>query len=541
MNSEVLGLINLLKKGPRKSLSIDFGQAFVKVVYMEYGRGGFKLLNYDLKKIISSESNKPQVIDFIANFLKTNSILIKDVYLTISDPESLIIKHLMLPVVPKEEILKAAKWQLKEEVHFDLETSTIDWQIAGEYTDDEGAKRNGIMFVLADTKVISKYLSIVTECGLNPIGITTGPFNYCHVLRYFKESFPIQAILDIGYSDTNLCIYKNNKLAFVRRLPFSSERLTRSLTSTLVSDKGKMELTYEEAEHLKNTFGIPEGESLVYKDNITASHIISLIRPLLEGLARELRRSFDYFTVNLKENIPSVLYITGGGANLRNLDKYLNRELNINVSKLCLPDEVNTQTLAKEKLDEDRNQIINAIGAILKGSSEINLLPPEFKTQKIEFIEKIFLRLAAFTVTVVFLFSLSVVRFQVGDYKNRLKNAKMNLETVREIQALKQKVDTREDLINKIQRNKVPVNGLLKLISFKISRNIILDELILDEASHNLILKGTISVSSDMAGSVLAKFMADMKSSPFFKEVGLLSSQKIDLGESFEIKCELIH
>jgi hypothetical protein len=50
---------------------------------------------------------------------------------------------------------------------------------------------------------------------------------------------------------------------------------------------------------------------------------------------RELRFSFSYFSATFDRDQPEILYITGGGANLRNLDAYLARELKLRVS--CLP------------------------------------------------------------------------------------------------------------------------------------------------------------------------------------------------------------
>jgi type IV pilus assembly protein PilM len=534
-------LAEIFKKRTKGFLSIDFGQSVTKIAYMKSAGDGFKLLNYDLKNILSTEKKREETVDFINNFLKTNTILEKEVYITISDLDSVIIKSLILPVLPKGEILQAAKWQLKEDVPFDLEGALFNWQIVKEYTDQEGTKKNGIIFVVIKVETIDKYLSISHECKLNPEVITIGPFNYANLLRYSEENLQTQAILDMGYKDATLSIYKNNKLNFVRRLAFSSDRLTQSLTSTLVSDRGKIELSYEEAEDVKVTFGIPLDETSVLKDNIQAIQVISLMRPLLETLVRELRFSFDYFTSNFNEESPLTLYITGGGANLKNLDRYLHKELNINVSKLPLPGFINTQALEKEKLNKDQSQIISALGAMLAGPQAINLAPEEIKMQKLELIEKASLRLISFTVGAIFLLSLFIVRFQIGIYKNRLRDAQAYLQTMGEIKVLGQRVNPLENLVYTIQKDKVPTDGLLKLISTLLPGNIILDELILDQDSHNLILKGRVSGRQDNTESVLSKFIEKIEASSFFIKATLVSSKKIGEVQEFEIKCELTH
>lgn len=525
-------------------LSIDFGEAFLKVVYMEReDPDNYRLCSYDLKKVLGTPENKRSMsVDFINHFLKTNNIAHKDVYLTISHPEFLVIRRLSLPAVPKEEIWEAAKWQLKEEAHFDLEDAFFDWQSVKEYSDEEGAKKNEIMFILAQKKAIEEYLAIVFACGLNPLGITSGPFNHSYILKYLKEKPPVQAVLDIGYRDTTLSIYQQNKLNFIRRLPFSSDKLTQSLTSTLVSDAGKMELSYEEAEDFKNTFGIPHDESVVLKNNIHASQVISLIRTLLEGLAREIRRSFDYFTANFKESSPPVLYLAGGGANLKNLDRYLTGELNLRVEKLAFPSCVRTQKFnAEHQLDKDRYQLLSALGAVLKGQEGINLLPPEIKTKKKEFIRIASLRLTALTIGSIFLLSLFLVKFQVRDYKNRLKIAQAHLAALKDIETLRHKISLRQGLVDKIQKDRVPIEGLLRLISAKVRREIVLEELIFNQSSYSLILKGAVLLSSDVAQPVLTGFMQELEASPFFTEVTLISSRGIGQEQKFEMRCDLAH
>lgn len=532
-------LSSILKKKVKRFVSIDFGRAYVKIAYMESWDKNFKLLNYDFKKILSNEENRRDIVEFITNFLKTNAVVEKEAYLTIAEPDSVIIKNLTLPAMPKTEILEAAKLELKDGFSFDLEDAIFDWQIVGEHTDEEGAKKNEIMLILAKANFIDKYLSIVGNCDLIPLAISSGPFNYAHLLRYDEKGSAICALLDIGYKDTTLCIYKNAKLVFLRRLTFSSDKVTQSLTATLTSDAGKVELSYKEAENIKQTSGIPQEEAQMLENNIQAIQVVSLMRPLLEELVRELKYSFDYFTLSLHEQTPSILYITGGGANLKNLDKHLNKELKINVSKLPFPDCIDKQALQQEKLDRDQNQIISAAAVCLADAGAINLLPEEIRTQKVEFIEKVSLRLVAITAGAIFLFSLFIVKLQISDYQNRLKNARVHLETIRGIEVFKEKANQRENLLNKIQIKGVPVDGLLKLISTLVPDDIILAELFLERGRGNLVLKGVVAASEDIAESVLTEFMERIESSSFFAEASLLSSNKIGTAQGFEIKCDL--
>lgn len=533
-------LIEILKKKTKRFLSIDFGQAFVKIAYLQSLGDNFIILNYDLKEIRSKEEKRDEIVNFINNFLKTNSISEKETFLTLSDLESIIIKQLVLPAVPKEEIQEVIKWQLKGEVPFNIENAVLDWQIVKEYSDEDGTKKNIITCILAASEIINKNLSILGDCGLTPLRISSSPFNYAYILSHLQENPSVIAVLDMGYKDTTLCIY-NSKLNFIRNLAFSSHKLTQSLTATLISDRGKVELSYEKAEDIKKTFGIPAEKVGILKDNIQASQVISLMRPFLEELTRELKRSLEYFSSSPKEKSPSVFYITGGGANLKNLERYLGKELNINISKLPLPGCINTQKIDKEKLEKDQSQMMSAIGASLADSGGINLLPQELKTQKIEFIETVSLRVVTIILSAILLFSLFIFKFQERDYKKRLKTAQIHLQTIEGIRVLKQKIYLMQLAIDRIQKHRIPVDGLLKQISNIVPGNILLNELNLDTEGHVLILKGAVSASESVAQPVLTDFMKKIETSAFFSDVALVISKNIGGVQEFEIKCDLAH
>lgn len=530
--------MGLLKS--RRFISIDFGQAFLKAAYMEYSGGAFGLLGYDLKKNTSPEINKAEAINFIKAFLKAHAISTKETYLTISEPGSVIIRQVNLPAISAAEMLEAIKWQLKPEIPFDLAGAVIDWEVVKEYTDPDGAKKNEVTCVLARQDVIAKYLSIAGECRLDTVKISTSHFNYANLLSFLEPKPGIAAVLDTGAKEGALSLYKNNKLIFTRSLAFSSDRFTRYLAGTLVSDKGKIELSLEAAEEIKRAFGIPKQEDAVLKGEIRAFHVMSMIRPLLESLKNELKRSFDYFSAKFKEEPPVVLYLAGGGANIKNLDWYLNKELAIGVLRLPLPASVKVNISGKEKLDNDLAQIASAIGAVVAGPLGASLLPPEVRAQKAEALQRSFLRVASIVLAAIFLFSLFVVRFQVRDYRSRLRNERMHLDSIGEVKVFKEKMDSLKALVNNVLGSRVPVEGLLRVIAGICPGNIKLSELSMDQRNNSVILKGVVSGSNDDFEKTLVSFIDKLEAVTFFKNATVVNSRDNSGLHEFQIKCDLI-
>lgn len=90
------------------------------------------------------------------------------------------------------------------------------------------------------------------------------------------------------------------------------------MTSALSTKTGKVELTLQEAEWVKNEFGIPSAsEEYLIKEKITANQAISLLRPKLEQLSREISRSFDFFYDKNKSGKIDRIILIGGGTMLK--------------------------------------------------------------------------------------------------------------------------------------------------------------------------------------------------------------------------------
>ena len=543
MRQEMLTLFRVTQAKPKRFLVIGFNQAIVEMIHVELLPAGLRVLAYDVDRILPKHEKREEAVeDLIAGFLQEHSIPEREVIISISDGDAVAIHSLELPELPKGEILKAAKWKLKEDVPFDLETASIDWQFTREHTAEDGTKNNEFIFTIAEKEAIKRYLSSVYKCGLNPISITVGSFNYANILKRRLELPEVSAVLDIDYAFATLSMYIAGKLCFVRKLPVSWKMFTNALTKILVSEGGAVTLSVEEAEVMQNTIGIPLDENETEKKDIHKTNIMFLLRPALEALVRELKLSFNYFAMNFDIEKPAALFVINSGLGLKNLEQYLRKKLDMEVSYLTLPACVEMPISGEKGPDEsDRNRISDSVGAALGGSQTINLLPSEIKAQRIESLEQVFLRLIGMTVGIIFLILILNARIQISGYQNRIKIAEVHLRVIGGIKVLKERLLLKEALMEKIQKGRVPAHGLLKVLGVLTPKTVILDEVFFDQTSHRLVLKGGVLASEETTGAVLASFMQQLESSPFFGEASLISSQRIAGSQKFEIKCDLVY
>lgn len=513
---------------------MDIGSDTLSLVYREVTVKGFRILNYAVYKKVSPDD----FIRLINDFRRKNSIHNNEVVLSISQTDSVSIKYLILPDLPSEELVGAAKWQLKEEIPFDVEQTYIEWQAVKEFTDEEGAKKRGIIFIIVKKETVDQYLSLLAKCDLRPVSITNSSLNYAHLI---KDAPPVFAVLDVQENDSTLNIYTNRQLSFVRTLPVSWQKIIQSLAEILISDKGKIELSYDDAENIVTTFGIPDNEAQRITDNIRGAQVTALLRPVLEALSRELNFSFKYFTSSLGEQKPARLYLAGEVIHFKNLDKYLSKEFDFAVAPLAAPESMDMQKSQKAVIPNAREEsaILSALGSLLPDAQRINLLPQELKDQNQNRSQKAFLRVGSVILGSILLFWWGSIEFQIWDYSQRLKNARQHLTTIGFLQELKEKMARKEELIKKIQETEIPVDGLLKVISATVPAQIILDEMNFSGNSFHIVLRGKIFAAEADAQTILTNFMEQLENTPLVAEAGLVSITTVGPTQAFEIKCDL--
>jgi type IV pilus assembly protein PilM len=389
-------------------LCVDFGESFIKVAYLHNHQGAYTLLGYGLMEFGATQKNEQDVSRFLKQLLENNSIRAREVVFSVSDPEGVFIRKLDLAKMPQDELLETVKQQLKEELLIDPEKNGWDFQVIREYIDPEGRKRIKLLCVFVKKDIINKYIQAVTACGLIPRWISTSVFNHGGTLATFSDPAQVCAILDIAGTHSDLAIYQNNKLSYVSDLEFSTEKLRAALVGILATQNERVEINMQQAKELLSQYGIPPDPTMILERGIGGQEIILLVRPLLERLIAQLREAFVKFEA---ENSLGVrrLYITGGGANLKNLDVYLAEQLKMKVSELPLPSSLSLGKVDVNKFSLETNQLAGVLGLGMV-SGGVNLLPPGINTRKNRLITLIEILVLAWLL--IFISSIILIKMQ---------------------------------------------------------------------------------------------------------------------------------
>jgi len=505
-------------------IGLDIGTSFIKMAQFIKDQGGLRLVRADLKEIKGSDETASVLKDLFKDVdLKKSTVVA-----SINCPMTAV-KKAVVPHMPKSELRGAIRLEAKNYFPFPIKEALLDFEITGDI-DEKGIKKHEIMIATSPRKTVDRYLSILKETGIKPASLI--PCTYALQNLRIGEG-QVNCFLDIGEHNTELVIFKDKNLLFSRKIPVAGGDFTKAMTGVLVSDKGRIELSLEEAEKIKQEVGIPaQGESGIIDGKISTVQILSMQRPLLEQLAKEIDRCLDYYGDNAEGGKIDSLVLFGGGALLRGLPEFLSAELELEVRVGNSSDGVEIKSGAmSETVSPQAARLTSAIGAALSEGKGLNLLPPEIKEETKRTFKRAGLQSTAAALVLILAFVYIGMRIQLGNYQKRLSVGKLELSSLR----LEEGKLKKQNLVNQVLSDEPYWEEILKDLSHAIPRNIYLTEL----SMRDKVIKMKGHILSGDGEEVLSAFILKLEKG-MFKNVKLVTSRELEGQEAtqFELVCK---
>ena len=469
-------------------------------------------------------SKEQDILSALAAFIEENNIQHNNVILATSF-DSLIIKRLQLPAVPAKEMLEAIKWQIKDDVSFDLSKAVLDFSIIRKIIKSDGAKTLDITCVLKQKEDIRQQVLLLKKSGLRCLAAIPLTFGYANIIdkHFDRGDEEANGLLHLSEEGCFFAIYKNRKVEFYRELPTSISRLRKALQGVLISDRGKLELSDDEANEALFEVGLPT-EELIHKEKISSTQIRSMLSPILERLGQEVKRSLVYYQSQFDENKVKDIFVGGEASAIPNLEKFLNQELPLDVHNLSLNDKVKFQQGVDLKL---LMQKYGYLGLAVNFAENVNLLPREFRTEKIEEVEKVSLRWVGLAIFLILSLLYIFARARITGYQNRLDNALLHLNVISEVRQTKTRIDELNNFIITSKNSAPPVDKVLKALSFISDKNLFITKFSLDSNSKRGVIVGFVRAKEDDPEIILTQFIRKAESLKYFADVNISSVTKV--------------
>jgi len=487
-----------IRRGQKRVIGLDLGKSHFRAVRAQKTGKDFSIKDSIIKEV-----------GLIGDLNKDMHIASEEEISLDFDVEDLAIRRASVPLMPQEEIEEALKWELKEQVEFDIDKARIKFSILGEREEDDGSKKIDLIAIAYKEENVDQKVKELKGLGLNVQDVFPTEFaltDYATNLNIIPPGEKV-AIVDIGSVKTRISIVENGRLCFARHVAIGGDTITEAMTGVLVSDKGKISLSKDEAEKLKCEKGIPKDIK-----------ILSMMRPVLERLSNQIKRSLDYYEHRFNDSVEKVI-LSGGSSNLKGIKDYLSKEIGVEVLDI-LP------------------ELACAAGLTLIDQPEVNIIPEHFRQEKRAILRRMFLRTASFAVGSLFFVSYLFLSAKAVNLNNQIKIYNSYWETIKDVKTIGDKMALFTHTVNTVSYRTINTGNIMKELSNLTPSFVLLDDLVIKDKAPHVRLSGNI-----LGGRKLSKFMSNLEGSPLFEKVKLIFSKKSDAYSpdslDFEIVCNV--
>jgi len=509
-------------------IGLDIGTFSVKIAQFAKRPDGLHLVRSDLKEI----KNENEIIAALKEMFRGVDLKKSKVIASINCPKTTT-KKITSPYMPKAELERGIKLEAKSYFHFPIDDSSLDFEILGDIV-EKGIRKYEVLVSVSPKAIVDKYLSLLRKLGIKPASFVTGSYAMQKLIEAVDTKEEKTACcLDIGKIFSELSIFRGRILVFSRKIPITGDDITKAMTGVLVSDRGKTELSIDEAEKIKKEIGIPSGsDSKIIDDKISTTQILSMIRSSLEQLAVEIERCFDYYREESGSGKIDSLTLYGGGAALNGLIKFLSDSLGIEVTLGDAFQGLNMDSKAAIDRTNHSYRMEFAIGAGLSEAKGLNLLPPEIKEEMKRMVKRSTAEVFVTSFLLISLLFYIGLRIQSGNLDTKVSVAKKELVSLNP----QFKKAEAQYLANMVLVDEPYWDEIFKELSHVTPREIYLTRI---KFSDGIIVINGIILSQN-GEEHLSGFILSLEEG-IFKNVKLVRSKdlKDKIGNEFEIKCSV--
>jgi type IV pilus assembly protein PilM len=313
----------MLGKKKRSVVGLDIGSSAIKAVELKPVRSGFELVHIAHQNLQSDTIVDGHIIDLnhvsdsINRIWGEQGIKTHQIATSLSG-HAVIVKKILLPAMPEEELDEQIHWEAEQYIPFDINDVNLYHEITGY---DASGQNMDVLLVACKRDKIAQFTQVISQAGKQPVIVDVDAFALQNAYEANYNPSPNQtvALLDIGASVMTINIVRGTASIFTRDISAGGNQYTDLLQKEL-------NLTFEQAESLKRGAGLEGG--------VPMDQAEPALQSVSEMLALEIQRTLDFFRATAVDS-PSIdrMLIAGGSSKVAHLTEYLSDKFQMPVER----------------------------------------------------------------------------------------------------------------------------------------------------------------------------------------------------------------
>ena len=278
--------------------------------------------------------------------------------------QRLAVRQVDVPQMGADELAEALPFQVQDSIPIAVEDAILDFVPLEQFVTPEGEPMESILAIAVHRDAIDAVLRVMDSAKIPPTAVDLQAFALVRSIFGLEVGVgnPLQAIVDIGATVTQVVIARGGTAQFVRMLPRGGDDFTAALRDGL-------ELDAESAIELKRTVGVePVGMPEADDDVATARRILT---EQADTLIDELRSSLAYVESSVADERIERLVVAGNAARLPHLANRFGRALGVGVEPAKVLDqfEIGKVEMTDDEILDAQPVIPVAVGLGLWGDA----------------------------------------------------------------------------------------------------------------------------------------------------------------------------
>jgi type IV pilus assembly protein PilM len=299
-------------------IGLDIGSKFIKICELEKTGEQYQIISAAISTNPASFTDKADDDSGLINKIKS---ILRNTYFATRHTASavggshVIARNFTFPSLSRQELSGAVMLEAGQAIFSDLDSMYTDFQVLG----PEGDGRIDVLFVGAPKDIVDRHMNIIQEAELNPsiIEIDNLALTNCFQTFHLNPKKDAVVLLNIGYANTNICIFDRGTLRFVRNVNFGGDNITQEIAKYFG-------ISVLKAENIKKR---PE----LWSD--IGLNIKNVLRRSTPDLLEAVYRSIEYCRSRKKLINIDKIYLTGGSSFMKGIDVFLGETLGFQTEK----------------------------------------------------------------------------------------------------------------------------------------------------------------------------------------------------------------